>query len=77
MYPDVEEKKYLCTANRSDKCTEYYYQSRRLKGYNWCLACGDVIAKERKFTVACNNKQGYELIYDPRDLCTTNPKRTM
>lgn len=46
-------------------------------GYKFCLDCGNTIAKQRKFTVACNNKQGYELIYDPKDLCFTNPKRTI
>lgn len=42
-----------------------------------CMPCGDKIAKQRKFTVACNNKQGYELITDPVQLKQLNPKRTM
>ena len=42
-----------------------------------CLPCGEKIAKQRKFTVACNNKQGYELITDPNQLKQLNPKRTM
>lgn len=42
-----------------------------------CLPCGEKIAKQRKFTVACNNKQGYELITDPAQLKQLNPKRTM
>ena len=41
-----------------------------------CSSCGDKIAKERKFTVACNNKQGYELITNPDYLKQLNPKRT-
>jgi len=42
-----------------------------------CMACGEIVAKQRKFTVACNNKQGYELITDPSILKQLNPKRTM
>jgi len=69
--------KYLCTAMRSDKCTEYYEGTRKNLGFNWCKACGDVIAKERKFTIAIPyNKGAYQLITDPKDLFFTNPKRT-
>jgi len=69
--------KYLCTAMRSDKCTEYYEGDRKNLGFNCCLACGEVIAKERKFTVAIPyNKGAYQLINDPKDLFFTNPKRT-
>jgi hypothetical protein len=42
-----------------------------------CMECGDAMAKERKFTVACNNKQGYELITDLSHLKQLNPKRTI
>jgi transposase-like protein len=41
-----------------------------------CMDCGEKLAKQRKFTVACNNKQGYELITDPSHLRQLNPKRT-
>ncbi len=41
-----------------------------------CLRCGEAVAKQRKFTVACNNKQGYELITDINHLKQLNPKRT-
>jgi len=41
-----------------------------------CLRCGEIVAKQRKFTVACNNKQGYELITNPNHLKQLNPKRT-
>jgi hypothetical protein len=40
------------------------------------MQCGEKIAKQRKFTVACNNKQGYELITDMEMLKQLNPKRT-
>jgi hypothetical protein len=52
-------------------------KKRKAKGYKLCLPCGDIIAHERKFTVACNNKQGYELITNLNDLKTLNPKRTL
>jgi len=71
-----EPIKYLCTAMRSDKCTEYYYPSRKNIGFNCCLACGDVIAKERRFTVAPLNKSNYVLITDLQTLKQLNPKRT-
>ena len=57
-------------------CGEDYEYGRWKKGYAVCLDCGDEIAKERKFTVACNNKQGYELITDISLLKQLNPKRT-
>jgi len=40
------------------------------------MRCGEIIAKQRKFTVACSNKQGYEIITDPDYLKQLNPKRT-
>lgn len=52
-------------------------KKRKAKGYKLCLPCGDIIAHERKFTVACNNKQGYELITNLNDLKTLNSKRTL
>jgi hypothetical protein len=52
-------------------------KKRKAKGYKLCLPCGDIIAHERKFTVACNNKQGYELITNLNDLKTLNSKRTI
>jgi hypothetical protein len=57
-------------------CGDAYKYGRWKKGYAVCLDCGDEIAKERKFTVACNNKQGYELITDISFLKQLNPKRT-
>jgi hypothetical protein len=52
-------------------------KKRKAKGYKLCLPCGDIIAHERKFTIACNNKQGYELITNLNDLKTLNSKRTI
>jgi len=69
--------KTFCHSMRSNKCTEYVEHQRNLLGYTVCLPCGDIIAHERRFTVACNNKQGYELITDLNHLKQLNPKRTI
>jgi len=61
-------------------CTHCYTvrveAQRRYMTRPTCLRCGEEVAKQRKFTVACNNKQGYELITDPNHLKQLNPKRT-
>ena len=67
----MSEYKPICKV-----CGDAYKYGRWKKGYAVCLDCGDAIAKERKFTVACNNKQGYELITDISLLKQLNPKRT-
>jgi len=62
-------------------CTNCYAvrvePQRRYMARPTCLRCGEEVAKQRKFTVACNNKQGYELITDPQHLKQLNPKRTI
>jgi hypothetical protein len=40
------------------------------------MACGEKIAKERKFTVAPMNKSNYMLFTDVSLLKQLNPKRT-
>jgi predicted amidophosphoribosyltransferase len=57
-------------------CGDDYENERKVLGYSVCLMCGDELAHERKFTVACSNKQGYELITDISFLKQLNPKRT-
>jgi hypothetical protein len=61
-------------------CTNCYAvrvePQRRYMARPTCLRCGEEVAKQRKFTVACNNKQGYELITNPETLKQLNPKRT-
>jgi len=57
-------------------CGESFPDERKVLGYSICLVCGDELAHERKFTVACSNKQGYELITDVSFLKQLNPKRT-
>jgi predicted amidophosphoribosyltransferase len=58
------------------KCSKPYPDERKVLGYSVCLVCGDELAHERKHTIACNNKQGYELITDVSFLKQLNPKRT-
>ena len=57
-------------------CGDVVANKRSALGYKLCLLCGDKMAHQRKFTVACNNKQGYELITDLSMLKQLNPKRT-
>jgi len=57
-------------------CGDEYEDERKVLGYSLCLSCGDEFAHTRKFTVVCNNKQGYELVTDISFLKQLNPKRT-
>ena len=41
-----------------------------------CLLCGDVVAKQKKFTVAPLDKGNYMLFTDRELLKQLNPKRT-
>jgi hypothetical protein len=73
---------YLCYA-MLDGCEQYvqpiHVEFLRARGEHRfaCFKCREQIAKQRKFTVACNNKQGYELITDLSHLKQLNPKRTI
>jgi hypothetical protein len=58
-------------------CSDTVDPRRWALGLKYCMPCGDEVAKQRKFTVACNNKQGYELITNPDTLKQLNPKRTI
>ena len=57
-------------------CDESYPLARLHLGYALCLACGDELAKERKFTIAPLNKSNYVCITDMTMLKQLNPKRT-
>ena len=58
------------------ECGEEVDASRVVLGYQTCLRCGDVEAKQRKFTVAPINKSNYMMITDLTQLKQLNPKRT-
>ena len=52
---------------------EYDLQRFRL-GYGFCLPCGEVIAKERKFTVVPMHKSNYIACFNMADLKGINNK---
>lgn len=58
------------------ECGEEVDARRVVLGYQTCLRCGDVEAKQRKFTVAPINKSNYMMITDLTQLKQLNPKRT-
>ena len=55
-------------------CGEEYAYGRWRKGYAVCLECGDVIAKERKFTVVPMHKSNYIACFNRDDLKGINNK---
>ena len=55
-------------------CGEEYAYGRWRKGYAVCLECGDVIAKERKFTVVPMHKSNYVACFNRDDLKGINNK---
>ena len=58
------------------ECGENFAKGRHNLGYKLCLQCGNDKAKQKKFTIANSNKQGYELITNLEFLKQLNPKRT-
>ena len=63
------EYKNLCV-----KCGDHVLQARWRLGYNTCLKCGEVVAKETKHTIAPMHKSNYTLISDKLDLHGINNK---
>ena len=55
-------------------CGEEYAYGRWRKGYAVCLECGDVIAKERKFTVVPMHKSNYIACFNRDELKGINNK---
>ena len=61
-------------------CGDEYPLARWELGYKFCIECGiDVaLAVAEGFTVAIPfNKGAYQYIHNPKELSTTNPKRTI
>jgi hypothetical protein len=61
------------------QCGENYPKGRADLGYKLCLECGVGVSKQvtASFTIAIPyNKGAYQYIHNPKDLFTTNPKRT-
>ena len=60
-------------------CGDEFNIKRWELGYKYCLLCGEDIDKavSEGFTVAIPfNKGAYQYIHNPKELATTNPKRT-
>ena len=71
---DVIMSKNFCKVCGDDSSLT---QKRFAKGYTTCIEHGDLLAKQRKFTVAIPYGKGaYQLIHDPSDLFNTNQKNT-
>ena len=67
---------FECEGIEGVECGEEVDARRVVLGYQTCLRCGDVEAKQRKFTVAPINKSNYMMITDLTQLKQLNPKRT-
>ena len=63
------EYKNLCV-----KCGDHVLQARYRLGYNTCLKCGEVVAKETKHTIAPMHKSNYMVITNRDDLTGLNNK---
>ena len=55
-------------------CGDDVHIERWNLGYHLCLACGDALARQRRFTVAPMHKSNYMLFTDPADLIGINNK---
>lgn len=61
------------------KCGEPISAGRAGIGYTTCLSCGEQDAKQARMGWCISipySKGAYQLITDPTDLKTSNPKRT-
>lgn len=67
---------FECEGIEGVACGEEVDARRVVLGYQTCLRCGDVEAKQRKFTIAPINKSNYMMITNPELLKQLNPKRT-
>lgn len=58
------------------KCYDPFPVARFRLGYDVCLDCGDVAARQVVYTTAPINKSNYMLITNYAELAQLNPKRT-
>jgi hypothetical protein len=56
-------------------CNKLYSPARKRLGFDTCMQCGQLAAKEIKHTVAPLNKSNYMLL-SAEELKQLNPKRT-
>lgn len=70
----MKKVEHLCR-----ECGDVVPTGRWELGYKHCLFCGEELARQisASFTVAIPfNKGAYQYIHNPKELATTNPKRT-
>jgi ribosomal protein L37AE/L43A len=67
-------KQHLLTDRPCIVCDSLYPKDRAALGYSTCMRCGEVLAKQRKHTVAPMHKSNYMLITDRADLRGINNK---
>lgn len=72
----LQEKYMSKLSHLCRECGDEIENARWALGYKHCMVCGNILAKERKFTVAPMNKSNYMLITDASLLKQLNPKRT-
>ena len=73
---DPEDKRHLCVecyGTVEQRHYEYLVANRQPIR---CMGCRDEVAKQVRHTIACGNKQAYELITNLDFLKQLNPKRT-
>ena len=56
-------------------CGDLFPAARAKLGYRTCLACGDLQARDKKWTVTIPYSKGAYQVVNPDDLRSTNPKR--
>lgn len=57
------------------QCGDSYPLARRNLGYRTCLECGDMQAKQVRFTVMIPFSKGAYQVVSRDDVAHTNPKR--
>jgi ribosomal protein L37AE/L43A len=67
-------KQHLLTDRPCIVCDSLYPKDRAALGYSTCMRCGEVLARQRKHTVAPMHKSNYMLITDRADLRGINNK---
>lgn len=72
----AEDKTHLCIECCGKVEQRHYEYLVANKQAIRCMGCRDEVAKQVKHTVACGNKQAYELITNLDFLKQLNPKRT-
>ena len=72
----AEDKTHLCIECCGKVEQRHYEYLVANKQAIRCMGCRDEVAKQVKHTIACGNKQAYELITNLDFLKQLNPKRT-